>query len=164
MEIPGVSSENVSLLDSTQFFSGVSCPRCPRNSWIPSTHGTTHGCRSRFDRVKHLLPSQLGDEKLLGLNRRWRFYRYFSGNLRLGSTAGVLGCWVATGTPAIGNGGLKSHGTAGKQLEKHMKPWGCSETAPVALFSYNVLSSRGKLCLRPLPQQKHMGIQMPFGG
>ena len=41
---------------------------------------------SRFDRVKHLLPSQLGDEKLLGLNRRWRFYRYFSGNLRLGST------------------------------------------------------------------------------
>ena len=29
---------------------------------------------SRFDRVKHLLPSQLGDEKLLGLNRRWRFY------------------------------------------------------------------------------------------
>ena len=26
MEIPGVSSENVSLLDSTQFFSGVSCP------------------------------------------------------------------------------------------------------------------------------------------
>lgn len=35
----------------------------------------------RFDRVKHLLPSKLGDENLLGLNRRWRFYRYYSGNL-----------------------------------------------------------------------------------
>ncbi|CAE7279619.1 unnamed protein product [Symbiodinium necroappetens] len=36
---------------------------------------------SLFDRVKHLLPSKLGQEKLLGINRRWRFYRYLSGNL-----------------------------------------------------------------------------------
>ena len=38
----------------------------------------------RFERIKHLLPQQFGDERLLGVNRRWRFYRYYSGNLPLG--------------------------------------------------------------------------------
>ena len=33
--------------------------------------------------MKELLPASFGDEKLLGLNRRWRFYRYLSGNLPL---------------------------------------------------------------------------------
>jgi hypothetical protein len=69
--------------------------------------------------VKHLLPSQLGDEKLLGLNRRWRFYRYFSGNLRLGST--VLAGYGDRCEMVEING--KIHGrTVGKQLDNHMKP------------------------------------------
>eukprot|EP00435_Cladocopium_sp_Y103_P034566 s6_g8.t4 len=50
--------------------------------------------KSLFDRVKHLLPSQLGDEKLLVLNRRWRFYRYFSGNLY---RKHLDGAWPASG-------------------------------------------------------------------
>lgn len=56
--------------------------------------------KSLFDRVKHLLPSQLGDEKLLGLNRRWRFYRYFSGNLY---RKHLDGAWPASGI-SLGDG------------------------------------------------------------
>jgi len=49
---------------------------------------------SLFDRVKHLLPSKLGQEKLLGINRRWRFYRYLSGNLY---RKHLDGAWPASG-------------------------------------------------------------------
>ncbi|CAE7341830.1 unnamed protein product [Symbiodinium sp. CCMP2456] len=49
---------------------------------------------SLFERVKHLLPSKLGQEKLLGINRRWRFYRYLSGNLY---RKHLDGAWPASG-------------------------------------------------------------------
>ena len=47
-----------------------------------------------FERIKHLLPQQFGDERLLGVNRRWRFYRYYSGNLY---RKHLDGAWPASG-------------------------------------------------------------------
>ena len=52
-------------------------------SWTETTRPGRQIARHtpRFERIKHLLPAEIAGEKLLGINRRWRFYRYLSGNL-----------------------------------------------------------------------------------
>jgi hypothetical protein len=36
-----------------------------------------------YDRVKHLLPQELGGGALAGINARWRLYRYTPGRARV---------------------------------------------------------------------------------
>ncbi|CAK9048267.1 unnamed protein product [Durusdinium trenchii] len=50
--------------------------------------------KSLFERVMPLLPTEIHGEKLLGINRRWRFYRYLSGNLY---RKHLDGAWPASG-------------------------------------------------------------------
>eukprot|EP00931_Biecheleriopsis_adriatica_P072758 TRINITY_DN47170_c0_g1_i1.p1 TRINITY_DN47170_c0_g1~~TRINITY_DN47170_c0_g1_i1.p1 ORF type:complete len:696 (+),score=167.85 TRINITY_DN47170_c0_g1_i1:44-2089(+) len=49
---------------------------------------------SLFQRVKTLLPQEIGRDKLQGINRRWRLYRYLSGNLY---RKHLDGAWPASG-------------------------------------------------------------------
>lgn len=47
-----------------------------------------------FARVKHLLPQEFGQDRLFGINRRWRLYRYNEGNVY---RKHLDGAWPASG-------------------------------------------------------------------
>jgi hypothetical protein len=55
-----------------------------------------------FARVKEFLPPELEGDRLLGLNRRWRLYRYHAGNVY---RKHIDGAWPASGTKRSPSGG-----------------------------------------------------------
>lgn len=55
-----------------------------------------------FARVKDLLPPELDGDRLFGLNRRWRLYRYHPGNVY---RKHLDGAWPASGTQIVGAAG-----------------------------------------------------------
>jgi hypothetical protein len=61
-------------------------------------------CGALFARVKDLLPPELEGDRLLGLNRRWRLYRYLPGNVY---RKHIDGAWPASGTKADASGNLE---------------------------------------------------------
>mmetsp|Transcript_99922 Transcript_99922/g.312157 ORF Transcript_99922/g.312157 Transcript_99922/m.312157 type:complete len:732 (+) Transcript_99922:30-2225(+) len=58
-----------------------------------------------FSRVRGSLPQELGGDRLIGLNRRWRLYRYAEGNLY---RKHLDGSWPSSGTRS-GPGGRQEY-------------------------------------------------------
>merc|ERR1712056_96667 len=54
-----------------------------------------------FSRVKDAVPKEIDGQKLFGLNRRWRLYRYEEGNLY---RKHLDGAWPASGLSANSSG------------------------------------------------------------
>ena len=58
-----------------------------------------------FRRVRHLLPEELDGDPLLGLNRRWRLYRYQAGNVY---RKHLDGAWPSSGD-RVGEDGRREY-------------------------------------------------------
>ena len=81
-----------------------------------------------------LLPTEIHGEKLLGINRRWRFYRYLSGNLPLVSSVEWRKLVVKPSVPDFGfredlRESLGSHSCCGDEKRVSRK----SSLKPISL-------------------------------